>query len=587
MNSLLNNQAKQLPTFDDPKDLSTRFARFYTNKISDIRSDLDNDPDKPDILEFSDSCPVSCVPLNEFAEMSTDEVRKVISGSSNASCILDNHPTWLLKQHVEEHLPAITAIVNKSLLSGIFPSVAHRAIVTPLIKKPSLDKEVLKNYRPVSNLSFVAKVIEKSAATQLVEHLNVNSFSDPLQSAYRALHSTETALIKVLSDIIADIDSRRAAFIVLLDMSAAFDTVDHKILLNRLKERFGIFGTAYAWFESYLHGWASQVSISGILSDPVTANFGVPQGSVLGPLLFTCYSNPIGDIVRSFSLRYHAYADDLQIYASFDPRIPGDMEKTVTNITECIVEIRKWLSANYLKLNDSKSEFFITGSYHSLKQVDTSRIELAIGDSKIKISPVIRNLGCFLDSNMSLTAHIDNLRKSILFHVRNLWRIRRFIDEETCHHAVRALVTSRLDYCNALFTILSAKDIGRLQRLQNSAARLVFSVGRMTEAAPLLQTLHWLPIQQRITFKVLLYVFKAFNNLAPPYIAELFTVYIPSRCLRSAMDKHRLVVPRSHLLIGDRAFVVAAAKAWNSLPLFIRTSNSIQSFKCNLKTHLF
>lgn len=456
---------------------------------------------------------------------------------------------------------------------------------------PPTENEFLNTHPPTENeflnLSFVAKVIEKCAATQLVEHLHTNSLADPLQSAYRARHSTETALIKVLSDITTDIDSRRVAFVVLLDMSAAFDTVDHDILLDRLEMRYAISGTAHAWFESYLKGWASQVSISGTLSDPVTVNFGVPQGSVLGPLLFTCYSTPIGEIIRSHQLGYHSYADDYQIYASFDPRIPGDMENTLTKVTECITEIRNWLSANYLKLNDSKSELFITGSYHNLKLLDLADIELAIGGSSIKLSPVIRNLGCFLDSNMSLTPHVNNLRKTILFHIRNLWRIRRFIDKETCHHAVRALVTSRLDYCNALFTLLSAKDVSRLQRLQNSAARLVFAVGRRVDATPLIQTLHWLPVQKRIVYKVVLYIFKALNNLAPPYLAEQFSVYVPARSLRSAMDTNRLVVPRSNLTIGDRSFKVTAAKAWNSLPIHLRTAQSTETFKSNLKTYLF
>ena len=207
--------------------------------------------------------------------------------------------------------------------------------------------------------------------------------------------------------------------------------------------------------------------------------------------------------------------------------------------------------------------------------------------SSIKLSPVIRNLGCFLDSNMSLTAHVNNLRKTILFHIRNLWRIRRFIDKETCHHAVRALVTSRLDYCNALFTLLSAKDISRLQRLQNSAARLVFALGKRVDATPLIRTLHWLPVKQRIVYKVVLYIFKALNNLAPPYLTEQFSVYVPARSLRSAMDTNRLVVPRSNLTIGDRSFKIAAAKAWNSLPIHLRTAQSMETFKCNLKTYLF
>ena len=279
------------------------------------------------------------------------------------------------------------------------------------------------------------------------------------------------------------------------------------------------------------------------------------------------------------------YADDCQIYASCDPNISGDIEATLSNMTNCIIDIKKWLSVNYLKLNDSKSEFFIAGSKFNLKHLDLDNFALTIGESNIKASPFIRNLGFYIDSNLSLTTHVDNLRKTILFHIRTLWR--RFIDKETCHHAVRALVISRLDYCNSLFTILSAKDISRLQRLQNNAARLVYAVGRRTEAAPLLLELHWLPVRQRIVFKIVLYVFKAFNNLAPPYLAEQFSVYVPARALRSSMDTTRLVVPKTNLAIGDRSFAVCAARAWNDLSPHMRTVQSVEVFKKNLKTFLF
>ena len=156
------------------------------------------------------------------------------------------------------------------------------------------------------------------------------------------------------------------------------------------------------------------------------------------------------------------------------------------------------------------------------------------------------------------------------------WIICRFIHKETCHHSVGALITSRLDYCNAVFTLLSSKDINRLQRLQNCAARLVFAVGQRIEAQTLLQTLHWLPMQQRIVFKVLLYVNKQNQQ-------TVCCLNVPPRALRSAMDINRLVVPRSNLVIGDHSFTVAAAKAWNSLPLSIRTANSVETFKSNLK----
>ena len=417
--------------------------------------------------------------------------------------------------------------------------------------------------------------------------MNNNKLSDPFQSAYRPKHSTESALIKVSDDIFSEIDSRRIVFVVLLDLSSAFDTVDHTILLNRLQDRFAITGSALEWAQSYLKGWSSEVSINGHLSDPISMDFGVPQGSVLGPLLFSAYTVPIGEIIQKHGINYHIYADDCQLYASVNPRIPGDVLNTLDKISRCISEIREWMTVNYLKLNDAKTEFFVAGSTYNMRNIQLNDITLEIGSSKIMPSTVIRNLGIYFDSSMSLTSHIDSLRRSILYHIRNIWRIRKYIESDTCHHVVRALVLSRLDYCNALFTHLSSKNMIRLQRLQNRAARVIYALGRWSEAAPLITKLHWLPIAQRVTFKILLYVYKALNEQSPAYITQLFTYYVPGRPLRSSNDPSRLVVHRYNSVAGERSFTATAAKAWNNLPLHIRGATSTNTFKKLLKTHLF
>ena len=153
------------------------------------------------------------------------------------------------------------------------------------------------------------------------------------------------------------------------------------------------------------------------------------------------------------------------------------MDNTLEKISRCIGEIRAWMTVDYLKLNDAKTEFFVAGISYNIKQLCLDKIELTIGSSTIKPSKVIRNMGVYFDNTMLLSSHIDNVRLSVLFHIRNLWRIRKFIDTATCHHAARALVLSRIDYCNALFTCLSAKNTSRMQRFQNSGARVVFCSG--------------------------------------------------------------------------------------------------------------
>ena len=190
----------------------------------------------------------------------------------------------------------------------------------PLLKKASLDKNVLKNYRPVSNLPFLSKVLEKVIAKRLDDYLAACNMQELYQSAYTAHHSTETALLKVKNDICKFVDDQGAAALVLLDLSAAFDTIDHGILLRRLEARFGITGSALAWIASYLTDRKEVVLIGESKSNDRSLCYGVPQGSVLGPLLFTLYTSELGDVMRRFNIQFHLYADDTQLYLPFNPR---------------------------------------------------------------------------------------------------------------------------------------------------------------------------------------------------------------------------------------------------------------------------
>ena len=249
------------------------------------------------------------------------------------------------------------------------------------------------------------------------------------------------------------------------------------------------------------------------------------------------------------------------------------------------MDIKNWMNVNKLKLNDSKTEFFIAASPYYEKRLP--EITLTIGNSCIKPSQTIRNLGAYFDSNMTMASHITNVSRTITFHLRNISRIRRFIDQDTCHHAVRSLILSRLDYCNGLLSSLPKSYTLRLQRLQNWAARLVFTVNRRHESAPLLKSLHWLPVKQRISFKLLLYVYKSLNGLAPMYISDCLKLYVPNRHLRSSKDHLRLEYPITRVQAGDKTFTVCASKIWNNLPRRIRQSVSVNAFKKALKTFLF
>jgi hypothetical protein len=214
----------------------------------------------------------------------------------------------------------------------MFPDELKQALVSPLIKKPSMDPEVLKSYRPVSNLSFMSKLIEKHVLSHLQDYSITHNLSDPYQSAYTKFHSTETALLKIQSDLLMAVDQKGAAVLVLLDLSAAFDTIDHGILLERLEVNFGIKDLALSWVKSYLTNRSQTVIINGVMSGAKPLQYGVPQGSTVGSNAFETYTPAVGQIAQLHGLAFHCYADDTQLYVAFSPKCSSDIENAIRRI---------------------------------------------------------------------------------------------------------------------------------------------------------------------------------------------------------------------------------------------------------------
>ena len=211
----------------------------------------------------------------------------------------------------------ITHLVNLSVSEGAFPTTFKQAVVYPLLKKYSLPKDDLSSYRPISNLNFVSKILEKVIYARLCDHLESFTSLSPFQSAYRKFHSSETALLRVHNNLLLATNRRQVSALVLLDLSAAFDTIDHNILLKRLNSCFGISQTAFSLLSSYVTNRSQSVVIGEEHSSELPLLHGVPQGSVLGPLLFTLYTTPLSHLLTDTSIQFHFYADDTQLYISF------------------------------------------------------------------------------------------------------------------------------------------------------------------------------------------------------------------------------------------------------------------------------
>ena len=517
-----------------------------------------------------------------FSLVDSDQLKLHIKACRSKTCSIDPVPTSLVKSSMDQLLPIILRIVNSSLQEGVFPDSFKMAHITPILKKSDLDPECLNNYRPVSNLAFVSKVIEKVVVERLQIFLMENNLFEPMQSAYRSFHSTETAMLRVHDDIICALGSHQVVLMVLLDLSAAFDTVNHKILLNIL-HKIGIGGTVLQWFSSYLTS-RKQLVKCGVLSETHDLTCGVPQGSILGPILFTLYTSSLGNLISSFvNIRYHFYADDTQLYIAFDP---NHCDRAVREMENCVSAVRQWMDSNHLKMNDGKTEVVCIGTDRNLSKLKLESV--AIAGSVVTPVSNVKVLGVTIDSGLTLSTHINKTCKAAFFHLRNIARIKRYLPRDCLEQIVHSLIFSKLDYCNSLYLGLPLSQTSKLQRVQNAAARLITGGKKFDHMSPILMSLHWLPVEKRVIFKILLLVYKVIHGIAPSYISDLLTPRVNVRSLRSTTAVFPLSIPFTNSnLVYNRSFQYAAPRLWNNLPDSVKVSGCVTSFKANLKTHLF
>ena len=583
-NLLHTNTIIRYPSSPDPMSLANSFSDFFTQKIVKIRGDIEDELLIKNIenpIPDADSCPYE---FHTFREVGKDEVLHLIQRVATKSCSLDPLPVVMLNHCFKDILPVVARIINLSLESGTMPDSLKIAVVQPLLKKYNLSYEKFCSFRPISNLKFVSKSIEKAVAVQLTDYLTENHLHEKFQSAYKPCHSTETALLRVQNDILQALDNGDSVILVLLDLSAAFDTVDHLMLLTRLSKRFGIRGRVLDWLTSYLTSRKQFIRVEGTDSLLSDLDCGVPQGSVLGPLLYSLYTAPLADVARRHNLRFHFFSDDGQLYIAFKTNDRDDLISSKIRMEKCILELGNWLMLNKLKLNSGKTELILVHSrYHLMPPLNY----IMVGKEKIVPTVSARNLGVIFDEWIKLGEHINGICKSAYYHIRNISRIKKYLPRNCLEIIIHAFITSRLDYCNSLLYGVPKYLLQKLQRVQNTAARLLTDTKKSAHITPVLIELHWLPVQYRIQFKIILLVYKAVNDLAPSYLKELMLCRTSQRTLRSNGNE-LLQIPYSRLkTYGDRSFCVAGPRLWNDLPVHLRMCESLTIFKKYLKTYLF
>ena len=371
----------------------------------------------------------------------------------------------------------------------------------------------------------------------------------------------------------------------MLDVSAAFDVVDHERLLQRHEQYFGLSDKALAWMSSYLEGRTQTVAIGDCTSNETDVTSVFPQGSVLGGKKFNMYASPVGNVIKSHNVSYQYYADDGQKYISFNLQNLEDVRSAINTLELSVSDVYSWMTANMLKMNDDKTEVILFAPKRVISQI-SDLISVTVHESVISPESEVKDLGVMLDSTLSMQRQINRITKSCYYQLRRISRVRKYLTMNSAKILVNALVLSKIDYCNSLLVNLPKYLIKKLQKIQNYAARLVKKLKVRNSVTKHLRDLHWLPVHYRIHFKVALLTYKSLNNLAPVYLKNMLEVYHPVRNLRSSSMGY-LSRKRYSTRYGSRAFSIAAPEIWNSLPVEIRKSETLRKFKSNLKTHFF
>ena len=436
VNTLSNRHPpKILPAIYPSADLPSIFIKHHTNKVEKLRANIASEHVTSTLVTGT-----TAATFFSFEKLSQLTVKDCILNLASKSCELDPIPSNLLIECLDSILPSLTDLFYSSLAFGIFPQCFKSALVTPFLKKRCLDNNDLNIYRPVSKLCLISKILKKLVLSQVSSYVNSHKLHNTCQSAYHPGHSTKTALLKVVNDLIIYLSKGNISVLALLDFSSALDTVDHPILVHRLRTYFGFTDTVLEWSSSYLTDRTHYVSLSNHCSAFAPVHSAAPQGSVLGPILLTMYIKPLSAIIDSHSIIHHSFADDIQLQMSAPP---DRISELLHSIQSCISDVKVWATANMLKLNDSKTELMFLTSKRT-KHLHNLPTSITIGIAQILFKQSVKKLGFTLDCHLTMNAHVSKIARTFYFVLGRLASIRRFLTSTATATLVSAFVLSIL-----------------------------------------------------------------------------------------------------------------------------------------------
>lgn len=530
-----------------------------------------NEIEQPDVLKF------------DFVPVTDAEIVRVVNSFTSNAVGIDGMSLRLIKLCLNPLLEFFKEFFNRSLTEKIYPRIFKKSIIIPVnkIKVPQSTND----YRPISIQCCLAKVLDKIVYNQIEKYVNLRNLRDPFQSAYRPNHSTQTALVKLISDAKKSLDCRQLTLVVLFDYSKCFDKISRRILIIYLYQ-MGFSIEFVTWLISYLSERLQAIKKeNGTFTEWLLTNLGLPQGSVLVTIFFPLYVLVIA--LSILFCKFLRFSDDMQIYTSFKKE---EVDRVFLEVNRDIVRVKEWSNNNSMILNLDKTEAILIGHPRILNSIDCGELpELTDGVNKIKFKKSVKILGVMIDNNLTFKEHIAKVCAKVNGKFQQLYNFRRITDKHIRVKLVNSIITPILDYALVATLGISDEMELKLQRLQNKCVRYIIGLPRDAHITVHRRELKWLNIRDRRQYFALCMLYNAHTLKQPQYIYDLLKYNTSARPFRAASNSgcNTFQIPSFKTDIYKNAFPVAAVRTWNSLPIEIIQSPSLDSFKVRVRKFLF
>jgi hypothetical protein len=545
---------------------SKKSTKFDVN-VDDLSNHFVVTPSDVSQLDFNIPV-VQNVPSFSFKTVECPEVLEAVKSIDSDAAGIDEIPLCFIKLLLPVILPSLTSIFNHIFTCSEFPQRWKTSIVIPVpkISNPS----TLSDFRPISLLPCLSKIIEVIMARQMTQHINENNLLSPLQSGFRRSHSTTTAVLKVTEDIRMNLEKGQATVVVFLDFSQAFDTVVRALLGHKLKNSYAFAEDACKLLGSYLFDRNQIVRTECAESEIKPTLCGVPQGSVVGPLLYICYSNDVCEVIQF--CKFHAYADDLQLYHSADV---ANLQRCYAEVNSDLSRIAEWARKNGLKLNPKKSQVMLI---HRLAN-DLPQPHLVIDSDTVKVVPKAVNLGFVLNTRLTPIDHFSKVCQKIYWVLRSLRPHSSCTPKTIKKKLINTLILTHINYSNIVFSHIDSASSRKIGVAYNACLRYIHGLGRRDSVTDLQESITGLNLQNSATLQLLKFVFKVKYSRHPSYIYSLLQ-------FGSSDRTNNLNLPICRRNAMCHSFAAVASKTWNALPHAIKPISILGRFTMEVRKHL-